>query len=52
VGYFMIAGIMIFSGSLYLLVLTNIRWLGAVTPIGGICFIIGWLLLAYNIYRS
>ncbi len=52
VGYFMIAGIMIFSGSLYLLVLTNIRWLGAVTPIGGIFFIIGWLLLAYNIYRS
>ena len=52
VGYFMVAGIMIFSGSLYLLVLTNIRWLGAVTPIGGFCFIIGWLLLAYNIYRS
>jgi uncharacterized membrane protein YgdD (TMEM256/DUF423 family) len=42
----------IFSGSLYLLVLTNTRWLGAVTPIGGACFIAGWLLLALNIYRS
>ena len=44
-------GIVIFSGSLYLLVLTNIRWLGAITPIGGLCFIIGWLLLAFNLFR-
>ena len=44
-------GIFIFSGSLYLLVLTNTRWLGAITPIGGICYMIGWLLLAFNIYR-
>tara|TARA_B110000438_G_scaffold37734_1_gene37484 strand:- start:39 stop:407 length:369 start_codon:yes stop_codon:yes gene_type:complete len=44
-------GISIFSGSLYLLVLTNTRWLGAITPIGGICYMIGWLLLAFNIYR-
>ena len=50
--YFMLAGIMIFSGSLYLLALLNIKWLGAITPIGGMCFIIGWLLLAFNIYRS
>lgn len=40
-----IFGIIIFSGSLYLLVLTNIRWLGAITPIGGTAFIVGWLLL-------
>ena len=45
-------GVIIFSGSLYLLSITNIKWLGAITPIGGMCFIIGWLLLAFNIYRS
>lgn len=39
-------GIVIFSGSLYLLALTNIRLLGAITPIGGISFIVGWLWLA------
>jgi len=44
-------GILIFSGSLYLLVLTNIRWLGVITPIGGLCFIFGWLLLSYNLFR-
>jgi uncharacterized membrane protein YgdD (TMEM256/DUF423 family) len=41
-----LAGIVIFSGSLYLLALTNQRWLGAITPIGGVCFIIGWIWLA------
>jgi uncharacterized membrane protein YgdD (TMEM256/DUF423 family) len=40
-----VAGIALFSGSLYLLALTNIRWLGAVTPIGGLCFLAGWLWL-------
>jgi len=39
-------GIVLFSGSLYLLALTNIRWLGALTPFGGISFIIGWVCLA------
>jgi uncharacterized membrane protein YgdD (TMEM256/DUF423 family) len=39
-------GIVIFSGSLYLLAVTNIRWLGAITPIGGACLIAGWLTLA------
>ena len=48
--YFMTLGIIIFSGSLLLLVFTNLRWFGAITPIGGFCLIIGWLLLAYNIY--
>ena len=37
-----LAGILIFSGSLYLLAVTNVRWLGAVTPVGGVGFIIGW----------
>lgn len=40
-----IAGIVIFSGSLYFLALTNIRWLGAITPLGGLCFLAGWLAL-------
>jgi len=40
-------GILIFSGSLYVLVLSGIHWLGAVTPIGGTALIIGWIALAY-----
>ena len=48
--YFMTLGVIIFSGSLLLLVFTNLRWFGAITPIGGFCLIIGWLLFAYNIY--
>ena len=39
-------GILIFSGSLYILAVTNIRWLGAITPIGGLLFLAGWLLVA------
>jgi uncharacterized membrane protein YgdD (TMEM256/DUF423 family) len=39
-------GILLFSGSLYLLALTNLRWLGAITPFGGISFIAGWVCLA------
>jgi uncharacterized membrane protein YgdD (TMEM256/DUF423 family) len=42
-----LAGILIFSGSLYLLAVTNLRWLGAVTPVGGICFLIGWGCLCF-----
>jgi uncharacterized membrane protein YgdD (TMEM256/DUF423 family) len=38
-------GIIIFSGSLYVLAITNIRWLGAITPIGGVSFLIGWIWL-------
>ncbi len=41
-----LAGILIFSGSLYSLALTNLRWLGAITPIGGVSFLAGWLWLA------
>lgn len=43
--YLLIAGIVIFSGSLYVLALTNLRWLGAITPIGGLCFLAGWAWL-------
>lgn len=44
--YSFFIGILIFSGSLYLLALTNIRVLGAITPLGGVSFIVGWLWLA------
>jgi len=42
---FWLAGILLFSGSLYLLVLTGTHWLGPVTPVGGVCFMVGWALL-------
>lgn len=45
-GWLFVAGIVIFSGSLYLLALTGTRWLGAVTPLGGVAWITGWVLLA------
>ena len=51
-GYAFLFGILIFSGSLYLLALSNIRWLGAITPIGGILFLIGWLSLAKGLYQE
>jgi uncharacterized membrane protein YgdD (TMEM256/DUF423 family) len=45
-GWLFLAGIVIFSGCLYVLALTGQRWLGAVVPIGGVAFILGWLALA------
>lgn len=42
-----VAGTVVFSGSLYLLVLTGVRWLGAITPLGGILLIAGWLTAAW-----
>ena len=51
-GWLFVAGIAVFSGSLYALVLTGTRWLGAITPIGGAAFIAGWLLLAFAAWRS
>ena len=45
--YMMLAGIVLFSGSLYLLSATGIRWLGAITPLGGLCFLAAWALIAY-----
>jgi uncharacterized membrane protein YgdD (TMEM256/DUF423 family) len=41
----LLAGILLFSGSLYAMALTNIRWLGAITPLGGACFLAGWAWL-------
>jgi uncharacterized membrane protein YgdD (TMEM256/DUF423 family) len=51
-GWLMAAGIVFFSGSLYLLALTGTRWLGAVTPIGGAAWILAWALLAAAILRA
>ncbi len=51
-GYAFIAGLLLFSGSLYLLSLTGQRWLGAITPLGGVAFILGWVLLAWGVWRS
>ncbi|WP_376788048.1 DUF423 domain-containing protein [Marinobacter metalliresistant] len=48
---FYLAGILLFSGSLYLLVLTDIRWIGPVTPLGGGCFMVGWALLVMSAIR-
>lgn len=46
-GWLFVAGTVIFSGSLYAMTFTGIRALGAITPIGGVCFIAGWLCLAF-----
>ena len=46
--WLLLAGIVLFSGSLYLLVLSGQRWLGAVTPLGGLAFLAGWSALAWS----
>lgn len=51
-GWAFATGILLFSGSLYLLALTDARWLGAVTPFGGTAFLIGWAALAWHAYRT
>jgi uncharacterized membrane protein YgdD (TMEM256/DUF423 family) len=57
-GCFFISGIILFSGSLYILCyvkhfqLMNTLWIGAVTPIGGLCFITGWILIALGVAKK
>ena len=51
-GWLFVVGIAIFSGSLYLLAVTGARWLGAITPIGGVCLIGGWVVLAVGALRG
>lgn len=51
-GWLMIAGILIFSGSLYILSLSGVRWLGAITPIGGVCFLAAWGLLIAGVVKA
>ena len=51
-GWLLLAGIIIFSGSLYLLVITDIRWLGAITPLGGTAFILAWASLIVGMLKD
>jgi len=51
-GWLFLVGMLLFSGSLYGVSLAGIRWLGAVTPVGGLAFIIGWLLLGWGVWRE
>jgi uncharacterized membrane protein YgdD (TMEM256/DUF423 family) len=50
-GWLFQAGIVVFSGSLYLLALTETKWLGAITPVGGLAFLAGWAALAWSALR-
>ena len=51
-GWLFVAGIVLFSGSLYILSLTGVRWLGAITPVGGLAFLAGWLCLAWAAWKA
>jgi len=51
-GWLFVAGTVLFSGSLYLLALTGVRAFGAVTPLGGLAFLAGWLALAVGVWRG
>ncbi len=51
-GWLTITGIVLFSGSLYLLAIANIRWLGMITPIGGMAFLLAWALLAWVAFKT
>lgn len=51
-GWLFVAGTILFSGSLYLLSLTDVRWLGAIAPLGGAAFIAGWLCLALAAWKA
>jgi uncharacterized membrane protein YgdD (TMEM256/DUF423 family) len=51
-GWLMLAGIILFSGSLYALCLTGVRALGAITPFGGLCFLAGWVVLAWTVWNA
>ena len=51
-GWLMFIGIILFSGSLYILSITGLRWPGAITPVGGLAFILAWLSLCLGIFRQ
>ncbi len=51
-GWCFAAGVLLFSGSLYLLALSGTRWLGAITPLGGVLFLAGWAALIWSLWRS
>jgi uncharacterized membrane protein YgdD (TMEM256/DUF423 family) len=51
-GWLFVVGTVLFSGSLYVLTLTGVRWLGAITPFGGVAFLLGWLALAWSAWTA
>jgi len=51
-GWFFCAGILLFSGSLYVVALAGVEWMGALTPLGGLSFIIGWSCVAWVAWRA
>lgn len=51
-GWLFVAGTLLFSGSLYVLAFTGVRWLGAVTPFGGAAFLAGWACLAWSAWKG
>ncbi len=51
-GWSFVVGILLFSGSLYLLSWTGLKWLGAITPLGGLAFLVGWACLAVAAWRA
>ncbi len=51
-GWLFTAGIVLFSGSLYALALSGVRWLGAITPLGGVLFLAGWATLARQYWKQ
>jgi uncharacterized membrane protein YgdD (TMEM256/DUF423 family) len=51
-GWLFVVGILIFSGSLYALAISGTRWLGAITPLGGVAFLAGWVLLIVAAWRQ
>jgi len=51
-GWLFVAGILLFSGSLYVLALSGVRWLGAITPLGGVLFLAGWAVFAWQFWKT
>ena len=51
-GWLLLAGMLLFSGSLYLMASSGVRWLGAITPFGGMAFIVGWCWIAWSLIKS
>ena len=51
-GWLFVAGTIIFSGGLYALSLSGVRWFGAITPIGGLCFLGGWLWMGWSVWKG
>jgi uncharacterized membrane protein YgdD (TMEM256/DUF423 family) len=51
-GWLFVVGVVLFSGSLYALSLTGVRWLGAITPFGGLAFLAGWACLAWAAWKA